>query len=1134
VYVKADNCNGTDTDNGDGTCIGYLCGIGEIDMGNNTCTKYLCNSTNIGEASIPNFVRDTDNQNGTCTTLTTYFNCLGGETYAPPTGDASAPGGTCGNNINRNEVTYNYTRPRSVDKLPYSYNILDGGTPMEPYEKSGANGNIPYIYSKSYGPFVVAMKPSTNKILIKSFSYAKPEVFVVGTGDYTFSQAQGICSGFGAQVATPAQLQDAWTRGADWCACSWTSEGMLLYPINTTILPDGVWGCGGPTPGIRSCGPNNGTNKGYLACYGVKPATREDIKPFRTAYAPQGSQPATMAKTAIWNDPNPPGTPLDLDSSGNFILNPTAAWRVQADLWAKYKMNPTYGIPKYTWSAAQNGILGSQIEGTANSPTIFETFFEAKASCETNSLCTGVMQGAAQTTTAGKVLTYRIRKESGVTAQSAGERYWTKSMGVGGSRKVDANLPTQDNTINMKALPKEGIVNAKLYKASYNDGIFSGSYTSLMPTNNAGNLRFMPNTNSIKIDSNEGSLKSRIAVNGVNLLVGQIYTINIVVKASSPCMIQLERYADTTIYPLNRMTWGNEMPGSIDQGTYSSYGKFKSIDSAKRICEATAFCSGISQEHSTQDYSLRAGTTLYSLGAGVTSLIDPSNTAYSSWLLNKPTASTPNSYNLTTEFVSYTWKFIASNSIPSFLITKTSTSRVTLEFNLLDIIGGIDKSIYIVGPRPSVTTSTAPIDATRVKTAREDIQCLSGYYKSDGLCNKCPIGEYSMAGATACIPCRQGTYAPNRGSTSCIPCAAGKYTEALGSSSCGGTCPAGTFGNRSGSVTVNDCQKCPEGTYNPSAGSNYCINCPKGKYSIITGGAAESSCLSCPSGSTTAQSGANMLALCVQCLPGTAYTNGSCTPCNPGTFSPYAGSSKCSQCPAGTYSENGASSCTACIAGTYSLASSSKCTACDPGYISGAGANICTACGPGTKSSADRKSCQPCTAGTISLGKTAVCTPCDSPSYSPEGAAECCNTGYYYSVKNRKCEECPLDFYNDDAGATSCKPCDGIYKRGTMTTNNIDQGQYYKGYSGITLELVKCTSAKGAVSKSLCAHTNCQQVTDNILYQEGGNYRRRRNVTSYAPHNHDVQLSRVQAINGEYPNGDLENVYRYIQWPVFE
>jgi hypothetical protein len=96
------------------------------------------------------------------------------------------------------------------------------------------------------------------------------QVFAVGPGYiYTRDQAQGICAQYGAQVATAAQLDDAYQKGANWCFCAWVGDtGDTRYPNNT----DPIVGCGGPSPGIKNCGQPQTAG---VTCYGPKPGIND-------------------------------------------------------------------------------------------------------------------------------------------------------------------------------------------------------------------------------------------------------------------------------------------------------------------------------------------------------------------------------------------------------------------------------------------------------------------------------------------------------------------------------------------------------------------------------------------------------------------------------------------------------------------------------------------------------------------------------------------------------------------------------------------------------------------------------------------------------------------------------------------
>jgi hypothetical protein len=156
VYVKGP-CNTythfTDIDNGDGTCTTYTCKPGELDLENGKCKPFSCGSTYNGFSTIA----DTDNKDGTCSTPIVYNGCNGSDTY-----DSTA--NTCTNTLN-DGTTLTYIPPTSASISRYDVTIK--GVAGTEYVKNSSNQS--YKYSKTMGPYIVAMMPATNKIMIKSF-----------------------------------------------------------------------------------------------------------------------------------------------------------------------------------------------------------------------------------------------------------------------------------------------------------------------------------------------------------------------------------------------------------------------------------------------------------------------------------------------------------------------------------------------------------------------------------------------------------------------------------------------------------------------------------------------------------------------------------------------------------------------------------------------------------------------------------------------------------------------------------------------------------------------------------------------------------------------------------------------------
>ena len=160
--------------------------------------------------------------------------------------------------------------------------------------------------------------------------------------------------------------------------------------------------------------------------------------------------------------------------------------------------------------------------------------------------------------------------------------------------------------------------------------------------------------------------------------------------------------------------------------------------------------------------------------------------------------------------------------------------------------------------------------AANQTTALCDGPCTAGYYCVVGSTSStaavCPVGQYSLSGASACTPCSRGRFGASVGmnrSECSGACAAGTFGDADGQSvsSCSGNCSAG-YTCAAGSVSPTS-TPCPVGRYAPS-GSWACVNCTAG--------------YTC----------------------GVASPSATQTPCGPGQYS-LSGSANCSACAGGYY-----------------------------------------------------------------------------------------------------------------------------------------------------------------------------------------------------------------------------------------
>ena len=139
---------------------------------------------------------------------------------------------------------------------------------------SSANKVAPTLSSpKAVGSTPAPVLTSTN---------SPKQVFNVRNNIYELADAPAVCAVFGAEVATIDQLQEAHSKGADWCNVGWTKEGLAAYPIQQKTwekMQENEPGkrniCG--VPGINLV--NNNPNMMYgVNCYGVKPEPRGDEK----------------------------------------------------------------------------------------------------------------------------------------------------------------------------------------------------------------------------------------------------------------------------------------------------------------------------------------------------------------------------------------------------------------------------------------------------------------------------------------------------------------------------------------------------------------------------------------------------------------------------------------------------------------------------------------------------------------------------------------------------------------------------------------------------------------------------------------------------------------------------------------
>jgi hypothetical protein len=102
------------------------------------------------------------------------------------------------------------------------------------------------------------------------------EVFYISDNKFTYEQAPLVCKAYGAELASYAQVEQAYTAGAEWCGYGWSEGSIALFPTQQATW-DKLQKDTDPAKRIK-CG-RPGVNGGYfdpktrfgVNCYGVRP-----------------------------------------------------------------------------------------------------------------------------------------------------------------------------------------------------------------------------------------------------------------------------------------------------------------------------------------------------------------------------------------------------------------------------------------------------------------------------------------------------------------------------------------------------------------------------------------------------------------------------------------------------------------------------------------------------------------------------------------------------------------------------------------------------------------------------------------------------------------------------------------------
>jgi hypothetical protein len=113
-------------------------------------------------------------------------------------------------------------------------------------------------------------------------SKPRKEVFNIDNSIFTYDQAPTVCKAFNANLATPAQMETAFKKGANWCNAGWAEGQHILHPVQKSYYnslsekkrvqcaPDGK-------PGVIGGKFSDPSVKFGVNCYGLRPAPKKGL-----------------------------------------------------------------------------------------------------------------------------------------------------------------------------------------------------------------------------------------------------------------------------------------------------------------------------------------------------------------------------------------------------------------------------------------------------------------------------------------------------------------------------------------------------------------------------------------------------------------------------------------------------------------------------------------------------------------------------------------------------------------------------------------------------------------------------------------------------------------------------------------
>lgn len=126
------------------------------------------------------------------------------------------------------------------------------------------------------------------------------EVFYIADNKYTYEDAKAVCKLYDGELASYAQIEDAYNKGAEWCGYGWSKDQMALFPTQeatyNSLDAEHKHDCG--RPGINGGYIDNPNALFGVNCFGIKP--KQTAKVY-TPYPPKTvSENAFDKKVLEW------------------------------------------------------------------------------------------------------------------------------------------------------------------------------------------------------------------------------------------------------------------------------------------------------------------------------------------------------------------------------------------------------------------------------------------------------------------------------------------------------------------------------------------------------------------------------------------------------------------------------------------------------------------------------------------------------------------------------------------------------------------------------------------------------------------------------------------------------------------